>query len=164
MAWRSPRPAGANLRRESGFSRQHSSHCSDRKSAFRVSVSDAVLRRKQCASVRSRTARTPVCPHIGGEPFVRKVDRDQRTLVRSGTYGYTSSTISGSSLAHPAILRLAAEPPPGNGRECVLEFVDGRVMDAELVAFEPGSDSVGVRLKAREVCSVSPWLSFAQSN
>ena len=41
--------------------------------------------------------------------------------------------------------KLAAPLPPGRDRECDLEFGNGRVLRAQLVEFEPGVDSIGVR-------------------
>ncbi len=40
---------------------------------------------------------------------------------------------------------LLAESPPGRSRECALA-IDGRVTNGELVEFEPGMDSIGLRL------------------
>ena len=46
----------------------------------------------------------------------------------------------------PPFFRLAESPPPARSRECALESIGGRVTDGELVEFEPGMDSIGLRL------------------
>jgi type II secretory ATPase GspE/PulE/Tfp pilus assembly ATPase PilB-like protein len=45
----------------------------------------------------------------------------------------------------PPFFKLAAPLPPGEDRESDLEFANGRVIRAQLVEFEPGADSIGVR-------------------
>ncbi|MDP9084577.1 MAG: Flp pilus assembly complex ATPase component TadA [Pseudomonadota bacterium] len=45
----------------------------------------------------------------------------------------------------PPFFKLAEPPAPGSSRQCAVEFVDGRVRRAELVDFQRGMDSIGVR-------------------
>jgi type II secretory ATPase GspE/PulE/Tfp pilus assembly ATPase PilB-like protein len=42
------------------------------------------------------------------------------------------------------------QQPPGSGRECTLELIDGRIVRQELVEFEPGSEGVLVRSRESE--------------
>ena len=46
----------------------------------------------------------------------------------------------------PPFFRLAEWPPPAHSRECALESIGGRVTNGELVEFEPGMDSIDLRL------------------
>ena len=51
----------------------------------------------------------------------------------------------------PPFFRLA-ESPPGAGRDCALELLEGRVTGGELVEFELGKDSIGLILREAVGC------------
>jgi type II secretory ATPase GspE/PulE/Tfp pilus assembly ATPase PilB-like protein len=42
-------------------------------------------------------------------------------------------------------------PPPGRGPQCILQLTNDRTVTAELVRFEPGSDSIDLRVPQRDI-------------
>jgi hypothetical protein len=46
----------------------------------------------------------------------------------------------------PPFFRLAESPPPARSRECALQSIRGHVTNGELVEFQPGMDSIVLRL------------------